>query len=346
MNNRELTYSDAIAEATIQAMDADPNVFVFGLGVDDSKGLFGTTVAVYKKFGASRVIATPASENALTGICIGAALNGKRPIMVHARNDFMFLTLDQMLNNAAKWKFVYAGKSSVPFITRGIIGKGWGQGPTHFQSIQSIFAHFPGLYVAMPSTPYLAKGLILESVKLSVPVVILEHRALFTTKEIVPEEPYRYPFGKAKVLRTGKDITVVATSLMAFEAIKAADILRKKGIEIEVVDPVSLQPLDKKTIISSIRKTGRLIVADTGWSSCGFSAEVAAVASDEAFEYLKAPIKRITWPACPCPVSKVLEDEFYPDYHDIIKSVEALLEIDLKINTEEFRQADVFTGPY
>jgi len=343
---RRLTYAQAISEGLVQAMTSDPKVFIMGLGVDDYKGIFGTTRAAFAKFGSRRVFDTPASEGALTGIAIGAALNGKRPVLVHARNDFMFLTLDQMINNAAKWKYVSCGRSSVPFVVRSIIGKGWGQGPIHSQSIQSVFAHFPGLFVAMPSSAYDAKGILLKSLQIDTPVVILEHRALYNIEEEVPVESYTVEFGQARIVREGKDLTIVATSLMVTEALKAAEILKTEGMDIEVIDPVSIQPLDEETIIESVRKTGRLICADTSWSRCGFAAEVAAVVAEKVFGELKAPIKRITLPQCPCPVSKKLEDAFYPTYQDIVKAVYEVFDKRTSSGIHRLQEVDTFVGPY
>lgn len=343
--SREITYAQAIAESLVQGMDHDPSVFVFGLGVDDYKGIFGTTREAFLKFGSARVFDTPASENALTGIAIGAALNKKRPVLVHARNDFMFLALDQMINNAAKWKYTYAGKSTAPIVVRGIIGKGWGQGPTHSQSLQSIFAHFPGIVVAMPSNAADIKGITLQALRSDAPVVILEHRSLYDLKMDVPKNYYITPFGQARTARIGTDVTVVASSWMVVEALKAAQDLSKVGISVEVIDPVTIQPLDEQAIINSIKKTGHLIVADTSWMRCGFASEVAAVAAEKAFDYLKAPVKRITWPESPCPVSKALEDEFYPTHEDIIQATyEILKREDKPIVTA--KTADTFLGPY
>lgn len=343
---RTITYAQAISEALVQAMELDPRVFIFGLGVDDFKGIFNTTREAFLKFGSERVFDTPASEGALTGIAIGAALNGKRPVLVHARNDFMFLALDQMINNAAKWKYISCGRSSVPLVVRSIIGKGWGQGPIHSQSLQAVFAHFPGLFVAMPSNPYDAKGILLKSLQIDTPVVILEHRALYNTPAEVPSEPYTVEFGQAKIIRQGNDLTIVATSLMVTEAVKAAEILKAQGIDIEIVDPVSIQPLDEETIIASVRKTGRLICADTSWSRCGFAAEVAAVAAERAYGDLKSPIRRITLPPCPCPVSKKLEDVFYPTYQDIIGTVYEVFDKKTSVDLHRLQEADTFVGPY
>ncbi|MFA5260100.1 MAG: transketolase C-terminal domain-containing protein [Candidatus Omnitrophota bacterium] len=343
---RTLTYKEAISEALVQGMEQDPDVFIFGLGVDDYKGIFGTTRDAFLKFGPARVFDTPASENALTGIMLGAALNGKRPVMVHARHDFMFLTLDQLINNASKWKYVYAGKSSVPCLIRGIVGKGWGQGVTHSQNIQAVCAHFPGLYVVVPSTPYLVKGLISRGLRTDSPVLILESRALYDTEGPVPEEAYEIPFGKAHVHREGRDLTVVATSLMIPEALKAAEILSGQGIEIEVIDPVCLQPIDAVTLCASVRKTGRLICVDNDWLPCGFSAEVAALAADQAFSALKAPVKRIGWVFSPCPVSKPLEEIFYPSCHTIIETALEVLARDIAYDKKQIREETPFLGPY
>ncbi|MBL8012356.1 MAG: alpha-ketoacid dehydrogenase subunit beta [Candidatus Omnitrophica bacterium] len=344
--NRQLTYAQSIAEALVQGMEQDPNVFVFGLGVDDYKGIFGTTRAAFEKFGKARVFDAPASEGALTGVAIGAALNGKRPVLVHARNDFMFLALDQLINNAAKWKYTYNGKSTVPFVTRGIIGKGWGQGPTHSQSIQSIFAHFPGLVVAMPSNAYDIKGIILQSLKVDCPVVILEHRSLYDIKAEVPQNPYTVDFGKANVVREGSDVTIVASSLMVFESLKAADVVARDGIQVEVIDPVTIQPLDEKTILRSVAKTGRLICADTSWLRCGFSAEVAAVVAENIPQALKAPVKRIGFPECPSPVSKALEDVFFPSYRDIVSAIYAVAGKEPGVDIPNLQVVDSFKGPY
>lgn len=343
--SREITYAQAISEALVQGMEQDPNVFIFGLGVDDYKGIFGTTREAFLKFGPSRVFDTPASENALTGIAIGAAVNKKRPVLVHARNDFMFLALDQMINNAAKWKYTYAGKSSVPIVVRGIIGKGWGQGPTHSQSIQAVLAHFPGLIVAMPSSAADIKGITLQALKSDAPVVILEHRALYDLKSPVAAEHFTVPFGRGRIVKNGADVTIVAVSLMVVEALKAAQDLAKAGISAEVIDPVTIQPLDEELIVQSVRKTGRLVVADTSWLRCGFASEVAAIAAEKAFEDLKAPVKRIGWPECPCPVSKALEDKFYPTHQDIVRSVYDLMNKKEKHIFSE-KITDTFVGPY
>lgn len=342
---RNLTYAQAISEALVQGMTQDPNVFLCGLGVDDPKGIFGTTLEATKKFGPGRVFDTPASENALTGMAIGAALNGKRPILVHARHDFMFLALDQMINNAAKWQYTYAGKSQAPIVVRAIIGKGWGQGPTHSQNLQSILAHFPGLIVAVPSNAHDVKGIILESLKSKAPVAILEHRSLYDQTMIVPEGYYQTPFGQARISRQGKDLTIVATTNMVMESLKAAFILGELGIEVEVIDPVTIQPLDEGSILKSVAKTGRLLCIDSDWLRCSFASEVAAIVAEKGFSSLKGPIKRIGWPESPCPVSKALEDAFYPNHQNIVRTVLAMLgKSDAQLKMTEVK--DTFVGPY
>ena len=343
--NRQIDYSQAISEALLQGMQASPDVFLFGLGVDDCKGIFGTTTEAAKRFGRARVFDVPASENALTGIAIGAALNGKHPVLVHARHDFMFLALDQMINNAAKWKYTYAGKSLIGLTIRAIIGKGWGQGPTHSQNLQSVLAHFPGLIVAAPSNAYDIKGIILESLNQQVPAVIIEHRSLYPLKMTVPQEPYRLKFGKARVCRQGKDVTVVATSSMVPEALRAAFILSEFGIELEVIDPVTIQPLDEASIFTSVQKTGRLICADGDWLNCSFASEVAARVAEKAFHDLKAPIKRVGWPECPAAVSKTLEDAFHPTYKNIIRAVLEILNKE-QMSIPDVEIKDTFVGPY
>ena len=343
--DRQITYAQAISEALIQGMEADPAVFVYGLGVNDCKGIFGTTLEVTRRFGASRVFDVPACENALTGIGIGAAINGKHPVLVHARHDFMFLALDQMINNAAKWKYTYGGTTSVPLTVRGIIGKGWGQGPTHSQNLQALLAHFPGLVVACPSNAYDVKGILLEALNYPGPCVVIEHRALYDFKMAVPEESFRVPFGRARVSRQGKDVTVVATSVMVPEALRAAYILTEFGIEVEVIDPVTLRPLDEEAILQSVQKTGRLICADGDWLNCSFASEVAARMADKAFGVLKAPIKRVGWPECPAGVSRAIEEAFHPTHKNIIQTVLELLD-KREISIPDLEVKDTFVGPY
>jgi acetoin:2,6-dichlorophenolindophenol oxidoreductase subunit beta len=343
---RPLKYWQAINEATVQCMEADPNVFVAGIGVDDFKGIFGTTRGAYERFGRTRVFDIPNCENAFAGIAIGAAAVGKRPLVVHPRNDFMFLATDMLMNLAAKWRYMFGNKGGVPVVMRGIIGRGWGQGATHSQSLHAMFAHFPGLVVATPAFAADAKGLLVSALQGSGPVVILENRAVYELQEDVPQELVAVPFGKARVLRSGTDVTIVGASLMAYEALRAADILAELGVSAEVIDPRTVRPLDEAAIVASVEKTGRLLVADTSWSRFGFAAEVAAVIAEKAQTALRAPVRRVTPPDCPAPVSKPLEDAFHPTPGSI---AQACLDL-LSASTAGARHAEdiqaSFAGPY
>ncbi len=343
---RRLKYWQAISEATVQCMEMDPSVFIAGIGVDDHKGIFGTTRGAFLKFGHSRVFDIPNCENAMTGIAIGAAAVGKRPLIVHPRNDFMFLAMDQIFNLAAKWKYMYGVERGVPVTFRGIVGRGWGQGATHSQSLQATFAHFPGLYVATPASPADAKGLLVSALQGSTPVVLLENRALYELEGEVPEEPIPIPFGEGRIVREGDDVTVVGASLMAYEAVRAADLLAEQGISAEVIDPRSMRPLDEAIILNSIRKTGRLVVADTSWAAYGFSAEVAAIAVEKGYELLKAPVRRVTLPDCPAPVSKPLEKVFHPSPMTIVQACLSVIQSKTPVSGRLSDVQERFTGPY
>ena len=322
---RQLKYREAIDEATRQAMAKDERVFVMGVGVDDPKGIFGTTRGAFEEFGSSRVFDTPLSEAALTGMGVGAAMRGFHPLLVHARNDFLLLTMDQIANNAAKWRYMCGGKLKVPLTIRAIIGRGWGQAAQHSQSLQAVFAHVPGLSVIMPATPADAKGLLMTALSGESPVVCLEHRWLYDKSGPVPEEPYYTPFGVGAVVRPGRDVTIVAVSHMVLEALQAAEVLAAEGIEAEVVDPRTLRPLDSALICRSAARTGRLVIADTGWRSYGVSAEIAARAAEELWGVLKAPIRRVALPEVPTPASSTLETAYYPGPPEIVAAVKQCL---------------------
>ena len=327
-------------------MERDESIFMTGHAVDYPSGLFGSTTEAVERFGPSRVFDSPSMENASMGIAIGAAAMGKRPVIVHPRADFMFLAFDQLLNLGAKWNYMYAGNAgTVPVVIRAIVGKGWGQGATHSQSLQAPLAHFPGLVVAMPTYPADAKGLMLSALQADRPVIIFEHRTLFDTEGEVSEEMTPIPFGKANVVRQGKDITIVATSLMVLEAVSAADELAKHGIEAEIIDPRTIRPLDETTILNSIKKTGHLIVADSSWEMCGFASEIAALAAEKAFHSLKAPVRRLALANCPAPVSKPLEEVFYPKATTIANASLAMLGAEGK-SIGKIDLVDNFKGPY
>ena len=351
MSAREIKYSQAIAEAHVQSMERDPGVFIFGVGVADPSGIFGTTAEARKRFGTGRVLDMPMSENTLTGMGVGAAMCGMRPVLVHARNDFLLLTMDQIVNHAAKWKYMCGGKLDTPVLIRAIIGRGWGQAAQHSQSLQALFAHIPGLNVIMPVAPYDAKGLLLAAMESPHTTVCIEHRWLYEKTGPVPEEHYTVPFGKGSIVRKGKDATIVAVSHMVLEAKTAADELAKEGIEVEILDPRSLRPLDEPLILESLKKTGRLVVADTGWKACGISAEVAAIAAEKGFRDLKAPVARITLPDAPTPCSSVLENVYYPNSKNLIHAVKSLVHGKAERHAEEplvpkSAKEKEFSGPF
>ncbi len=324
-NNREIKYVPAVREAIDLCMEKYPSVFIIGLGVPDSKGIFGTTLGLVDKYGRDRVLDMPASENGITGVCIGAALTGMRPIMTHQRIDFALLTMDELVNNAAKWHYMFGGQLKVPIVIRMIIGRGWGQGAQHSQNLQALFAHIPGLKVVMPTTPYDAKGLLISSVEDNNPVIFIEHRWLYNTKGYVPEKMYRVPIGKAKIVRKGEDITIAATSYMTIESIKASNVLEKIGVHPEIVDIRTIKPLDRNLIIKSVKKTGRLLVVDSGWTTGGIAAEVITSVVENIYNDLKCPPQRICLPDIPTPTSYALTKYFYPRDVNIIKVVLKML---------------------
>jgi pyruvate dehydrogenase E1 component beta subunit len=343
---RQIKYSQALSEGIVQEMERNPDIFITGIAVDYPSGIFGTTSEAFKRFGPQRVFDAPAMENALTGIAIGAAVVGKRPIIVHPRVDFMFLSFDMLLQLAAKWQYMFGGNAGIaPVVIRAIIGRGWGQGSTHSQSLQAPLAHFPGLTVAMPAFPSDAKGLMISALRHSGPVVILEYRTLYDTLGDVPEDPVPVPFGKANVVHQGNDITIVATSFMSYEALHAAIELEKNGISAEVIDLRTIRPLDEETILASIKKTGHLIVADTSWELCGVTSEVAALAAEKGFAFLKAPVRRISLANCPAPVSQPLEKAFYPSASTIAKAAMVMFGKEIE-GVGSIDRVDNFKGPY
>jgi pyruvate dehydrogenase E1 component beta subunit len=318
-------FAEAIRRALQYAMETDPSVFVMGLGVDDHKAVFGSTKGLVSRFGRTRVFDTPISEGAMTGVAIGAALGGLKPIHVHMRCDFLYLALDQLLNLAAKWRAMFGGQMSLPMVIRAVIGRSWGQGAQHSQNLQAIFMHVPGIKVATPTTPLDAQGLLLTAIADPNPVLILEHRLLYDAFGEIPDPCAGIPFGRAVIRRRGGDLTLVANSHMVIESFKAAEFLAQHGVEVEIVDPVSLVPLDGETILGSVRKTGRLLVVDGSWTTCGMSAEIAALVAEKAFDALKCPVRRMGMKPTACPVSKPLEELFYPQAHVIAGEVLSMI---------------------
>jgi pyruvate/2-oxoglutarate/acetoin dehydrogenase E1 component len=321
MTNRIITYAEAIREAVDISMQQDEAVFIIGEGVPDPKAIFGTTKGLKEKYGAKRVLDMPISENAVTGVCIGAAINGLKPILVYQRVDFSLLALDQLINNAAKWHYMFNGQKSVPMVIRAVIGRGWGQGAQHSQNLQALFSHIPGLMVVMPATAYDAKGLLSAAIKNNNPVVFLEHRWLHNTLGNVPEEEYSVELGKARIIETGNDISIISTSYMTIQALKVSRILKRYGISAEVVDVRTLKPLDSELIIKSVKKTKKAIVLDLDYSFCGFASEIIAMLCQNAFDDLEQSPEKITLPDLPTPTSSALEKYYYPQEEQIILKI-------------------------
>ena len=303
MHKRNLKFHEAIREAIDLSMAEDLDVYLIGLGVADPKGVFGTTLGLQQKYGSNRVMDMPISENGVTGVAIGSALVGMRPIISHQRIDFAITSMDQIVNQAANWHYMFGGQISVPLVVKIVIGRGWGQGPQHSQSLQTYFAHVPGLKVVMPTTPYDAKGLLVSSIQDNNPVIFIEHGWLHNISGHVPKSLYHVPIGQPKIIKEGKEITIVSISYMTLEAIRAAEILKKDGISAEIIDLRTLKPLDDRIILESVRKTGRLVVADTGWLTAGFCTEVITRVVEKAFKYIKSPPKRLALSDCPTPTS-------------------------------------------
>ena len=319
--SRKLQYSLALNEALHQMMESDPSVFLIGQGVKSPWYVGNTAQGLLERFGETRVIDTPVSENAVTGAAVGAALTGMRPVVVHPRMDFMFYAFDPIINEAANWYYMNGGKASVPVVIWGIINRRGEQAAQHSQALHSIFAHVPGLKVVMPATPYDAKGLMIAAIRDPNPVIYIDDRLLYRQEGEVPEEMYEVEIGKGNILKEGKDVTVAVVSYMVAEAQKAVAELAGAGIDAELLDLRTVKPLDQELVLSSVRKTGRLVVADVGWKTCSVAAEVSALVAENAFEYLKAPIRRVTLPDCPAPASAVLENVFYRDSRDVVSAV-------------------------
>lgn len=322
---RKLSYSLAINEALYQMMDSNPSVFLIGQGVKSPWYVGNTAKGLLERFGPERVIDTPVSENAITGAAVGAALVGMRPVVVHPRVDFMMYAMDPVINEAANWHYMFGGKSSVPVVIWGIINRGGEQAAQHSQSLHAFFAHVPGLKVVMPATPYDAKGLMVAAIKEDNPVIYMDDRWLYDMEGEVPRETYSVPIGKGIIRREGKDVTLVATSYMVVESVKASEELETEGLQVEVIDLRSVKPLDETLLFNSIKKTGRLVIADGGWKTCGMAAEISALVSENIFDYLKAPVARVTLPDAPAPASRVLEKEYYPDSKTIVDVVKIVL---------------------
>ncbi|MDP7085726.1 MAG: transketolase C-terminal domain-containing protein [Dehalococcoidia bacterium] len=314
---RLLSYNQAVKEATEQEMERDKSVVIMGIGVDDPRGIYGTTLGLQETFGPDRVFDTPLAEDAMTGVAVGASLGGLRPMHIHIRMDFMLLAMNQLINQAAKMRYMYGGAVSVPIVVRVMVGRSWGQGPQHSQGLQSLFMHIPGLKVVAPTTAYDAKGCLVAALRDDNPVIYMEHRLLHGLKTYVPEELYSVEFGKARVLEEGSDLTVVGISHMILEVMRARNYLREVGISAEVIDPVSLSPLDIGAVLKSVKKTGRLLVVDNAWTMCGASSEIITQVVESMDGRTPTTMRRMGFQPVTCPTTKNLENEFYPNARTI-----------------------------
>ncbi len=342
-----MQYRDALAQAQADAMREDPRVFAFGLDVPDFKSIFGSTKGLLQEFGEKRVFGTPLSEDAMTGIALGAALTGLRPIHIHIRVDFLLLGMNQIANMISTMRYMSGGKLKVPLVIRAVVGRGWGQGPQHSKTLHSFFAHIPGLKVIMPSTAQDAYSMLRSAIADDNPVICIEHRWMYDVVGPV-DKSIEVPLGKAHVIKEGKDVSLVTTSWMAIEAIQAAEILARSGISAEVIDVRSIYPLDSETILQSVRKTGRAIIADYDWTFCGFSAELAAQIHHECFGTLKSPVERLGFEHVPCPTTRPLENLFYPSAEHIVRSAEKMLELKpIDMSKDKFYSYEnKFKGPF
>lgn len=323
---RQLNYVEAIREALDLALANDPSVLVIGEGVPDPKAIFTSTAGLQQKYGSQRVFDMPLSENGLTGVCIGAAISGMRPVMIHQRIDFAMLAMDQIVNNAAKWHYIFDGKARVPLVIRMIVGRGWGQGPQHSQSLQGMFASVPGLKVVMPTIASDAKGMLLAAIEDDNPVIFIEHRWLHHVTDHVPEGIYHTPIDKARVLHKGSDVTIASFSYMSLESLIAAKALKEfMGISVDLLDMRSVRPLDLPAVIKSVEKTGHLLVADTAFKTGSVAGELVSQVVECAFGYLKKAPVRIASPDHPVPTSPFMAAEYYPGPQQIAEAVIELI---------------------
>ncbi len=322
---RELTYREAVREALREEMKRDETVFQLGEDIAKFGGAYKVTLGLSDEFGAKRMLNTPLAEAGIAGAAIGAAIAGLRPVAEIMYIDFSTISSDMIVNFAAKYRFMTGGKVKLPLVIRTQGGGGVSAGPQHSQSLEAWYAHIPGLIVVQPSTPHDAKGLLKSSIRDDNPVVFIEHKGLYGTKGPVPEEEYLIPLGKADIKREGKDITVVAISRSVLHALEAARVLEKEGIDIEVIDPMTIKPMDEETIIRSVEKTGRLMIVHEACKTAGIGAEIAAFVAEKAIDFLDAPIRRVAALDTPIPFGLRLESFVLPNAEDIVKCARELM---------------------
>ena len=323
---KTIEYVQAVNEALREELDRDERVFIMGEDVTHLGSPYKTCEGLCTDYGKQRVFNTPISEIAITGVGLGAAVTGMRPVCELMYVDFAACAMDQIVNQIAKIKYMFGGKARVPLVIKTQQGGYVRQAAQHSQSLEAWFMHTPGLKVVMPSCAADAKGLMKTAIRDDNPVIFIDHKELYNLPGEVPEGEYTIPFGKADIKRTGKDVTVIATSLMVVKALNAADTLSKQGIDVEVVDPRTLVPLDRETLVESVKKTGRGVVVHEANLTCGIGAEIAAILADGAFAYLEAPIQRVAAKQCPIPYSQTLEDAMLPSEADIVAAVRKAME--------------------
>ena len=344
----KINYGSAINMALHLEMENDESVVVYGIGVNEPVRIFNTTEGLVEKYGQQRVFDSPLCEDSMMGFSLGAAILGLRPVYIHIRVDFLLLAMNQLVNMISSFTYGTGGGQPVPIVIRAIIGRGWGQGYQHSKSLFSYFTHIPGLKVIAPSTPSDVVGLLRSAIRDNSPVIFLEHRWLYWAEEDISSDYPLVEIGKGRILQEGIDITIVAISWMTVEAVHAAQILHRYGVSVEVIDPRTLRPLDIELILSSVKKTGHLVVADGDWLNSGFSAEICAQVTEFAFSDLKSPPRRIGFADCPCPTVKCLENEFYPNAGDIVHAINAILGHPAMDLSEEnfFSHEHRFKGPF
>ena len=321
----QMTFRDSINKTLDEALAQDPTVLLFGEDIGPLGGAFQATKDLWKKYGTKRVRNTPISEAAIIGTAIGTACTGLKPIAEIMFCEFLYIGMDQVVNQMAKMKYMYGGKAVLPIVIRTTLGAGLSSAAQHAQSNEAMFMHVAGLKLVFPSTPYDARGLLISAIKDPNPVIFFEHHCLYDVKGTVPDKKYEIPLGVADVKREGKDVSIVATGLMVHRSLQAAEELSKEGISVEVVDPRCLNPLDTLTILKSVKKTGRVLIVHEAQKTSGMGAEVAAQIAEQAFKYLDAPIMRVCGKDTPIPFSPVLERFVIPQVEDIIRGIRALL---------------------
>jgi acetoin:2,6-dichlorophenolindophenol oxidoreductase subunit beta len=327
-DERLITYSNALNEALREEMVRDKSIFVLGeeIGVwGDGGGVFGVTKGLAKEFGRSRVRDSPISEEGIVAVGVGAAATGMRPVVELMYGDFLPLAMEPLVNQAAKMRYMFGGQAQVPMVLRSNVGAGGGKAAQHSQSLETWIMHVPGVKLAMPSTPYDAKGLLKTAIRDNNPVVFLEHKLLYFTKEVVPREDYTVPFGVARIRRPGKDVTVVAMQAMLNKALLAAQKLALEGIEVEVIDPRTLVPLDIESIVESVRRTNRLLICHEAVERAGWAGEVAMQVVEHAFDFLDAPIVRVCGKNVPMPYSASLENMVIPNEEDLVSAIRQMI---------------------